>query len=62
MVSRWFSKSKKVAKGVRLNISKGGPSLTLGGKQRKSPIGTSVNLSKRGMRTTFSFFGLRIRL
>ena len=46
-----FRKSVKIAKGVRINFSKSGASLTLGGR------GLSVNFSKRGTRATVGIPG-----
>lgn len=46
-----FRRSVKIAPGVRLNMSKSGPSLSVGGR------GTTVNLSKRGTRTTVGIPG-----
>lgn len=40
-----FRRSVKIAPGVRLNMSKSGPSLSVGGR------GATVNFSKRGTRT-----------
>lgn len=41
-----FSKSIRILPGVRINLSKTGASLSVGGK------GASVNASRRGIRTT----------
>lgn len=41
-----FHKSLKILPGLRLNISKSGPSLSLGG------AGASLNLGKKGARAT----------
>ena len=41
-----FRKSIKIAPGIRLNVSKGGISTSLGGK------GATVNISKKGARVT----------
>lgn len=51
-----FRKSKKVAKGVRLNASKRGASVRVGGKRG------GVSLGKRGVRPSFNLFGFRIQL
>lgn len=48
-----FRKSIKLGKNVRLNISKNGPSLSLGSK------GAKVNISKRGVRTSVGAGGIR---
>jgi hypothetical protein len=44
-------RSVKLFSGVRLNLSKGGPSLSVGGR------GVTQNFSTRGTRTTFSLPG-----
>lgn len=49
-----FRKSVKICKGVRVNFSKSGASLSLGGR------GHSVNYSKRGTRTTIGIPGTGI--
>ncbi|HEX9449000.1 MAG TPA: DUF4236 domain-containing protein, partial [Dongiaceae bacterium] len=41
-----FRKSIRLAKGLRINLSKGGASLSIGGQ------GATVNLSKRGTKVT----------
>jgi hypothetical protein len=46
-----FRKSFKIAKGLKINLSKSGISTTIGGR------GASVNLSKRGTRTTVGLPG-----
>ncbi len=48
-----FRKSKKVAKGVRVTASKGGPSVRVGRR------GAGISVSKRGGRASFSLFGIR---
>ena len=47
-------KSRKIAQGVKINLSKSGISTSLGGK------GATVNLSKRGTRITTGFPGTGI--
>ena len=49
-----FRKSVKVAPGVKINLSKSGGSLSLGGR------GATVNLSSRGVRSTYSIPGTGI--
>lgn len=49
-----FRKSIGIAKGIRLNLSKRGPSISFGGK------GVSVNVSDRGTRTTVGIPGTGI--
>jgi hypothetical protein len=46
-----FRKSIKIAKGLKINLSKSGISTTIGGR------GASVNISKRGTRTTVGLPG-----
>ena len=46
-----FSKTFRVGKFLRLNLSKSGPSIGLG------PSGANVNLSRRGSRTTLGIPG-----
>ena len=46
-----FRRSVKIAPGVRLNMSKSGPSLSVGGR------GATANFSKRGTRTTVGIPG-----
>lgn len=46
-----FRKSFKILPGVRLNVSKSGTSVTVGGR------GVSTNLSKNGRRTTIGLPG-----
>jgi hypothetical protein len=46
-----FRRSVKIAPGVRLNMSKSGPSLSVGGR------GVTANFSKRGTRTTLGIPG-----
>ena len=46
-----FQKRIKIAPGVRLNLSKGSPSVSVGGH------GLTTNLSKRGVTTTASIRG-----
>jgi hypothetical protein len=46
-----FHKSLRIARGLRLNLSKTGPSLSLGGK------GLTFNLGKKGTRTTLGLPG-----
>lgn len=46
-----FHKSARLAPGVRLNVSKTGPSLSLG------PRGASVNVSRNGVRLTLALLG-----
>lgn len=46
-----FRRSVKIVPGVRLNVSKTGPSLSIGGR------GATVNFSKRGTRTTVGIPG-----
>jgi hypothetical protein len=46
-----FRRSVKIAPGVRLNMSKSGPSLSVGGR------GATANFSKRGTRTTIGIPG-----
>ena len=46
-----FRKSFKIAKGLKINLSKSGISTTIGGR------GASVNISKRGTRTTVGLPG-----
>jgi hypothetical protein len=46
-----FRKSVTLAKGLRLNLGKRGPSLSVGGK------GASINISERGTRTTVGIPG-----
>ena len=46
-----FRKSIKIAPGIRLNISKRGQSLSIGGR------GATTNISKRGIRQTFGIPG-----
>jgi hypothetical protein len=46
-----FRKSLKLLPGLKLNISKTGPSLSTG------PRGASVNLGRRGIRATLSLLG-----
>ncbi|PZO54757.1 MAG: hypothetical protein DCF15_11460 [Phormidesmis priestleyi] len=49
-----FRKSVKIAPGVKLNLSKSGGSLSLGGR------GATVNISNRGVRSTYSLPGTGI--
>jgi hypothetical protein len=49
-----FSKSIKIAPGVRINIGKKGSSVSIGKK------GATVNLSKKGIRTTLGIPGTGI--
>ncbi|QUS60785.1 DUF4236 domain-containing protein [Synechocystis sp. PCC 7339] len=49
-----FRKSIKIAPGIRVNLSKSGASLSIGGK------GSTVNISSRGVRTTYSIPGTGI--
>jgi len=51
-----FRKSKKIAKGVRLNAGKRGGSVRVGGRH------AGVSIGKRGVHPSISFFGFRIRL
>lgn len=46
-----YRKSIKICKGVRMNLSKSGPSLSLGGR------GCSVNINKHGVRNTVGIPG-----
>lgn len=46
-----FHKSAKIAPGVKVNIPRTGPSLSLG------PQGASVNLSRQGVRLTLALAG-----
>ena len=46
-----FRKSVKIMPGVRLNVSKTGASLSVGGR------GATTNLSKRGIKSTFGIPG-----
>lgn len=46
-----FSKSIRIARGVRINLSKSGPSVSIGGK------GLTANASRKGVRTTASVPG-----
>ena len=46
-----FRKSVKIGKGVKVNFSKSGASLSLGGR------GHSINIGGRGARTTFGIPG-----
>src|SRR5688500_7327902 len=46
-----FCKSFKIAKGLKINLSKSGVSTTIGGR------GASVNISKHGTRTTVGLPG-----
>ena len=46
-----FRRSVKIAPGIRLNLSKGGASTSLGGR------GATVNVSKRGVRGTVGIPG-----
>ena len=46
-----FRRSVKIAPGIRLNLSKGGVSTSLGGR------GATVNVSKRGVRGTVGLPG-----
>jgi hypothetical protein len=48
-----FRKSKKVAPGVRLTVSKGGPSVSVGRK------GARVSVGRRGARTSFKLGPIR---
>ncbi len=43
-----FSRSIRILPGVRINLSKSGPSISVGAR------GASVNIGKRGVRTTAS--------
>ncbi|MGP1374562.1 MAG: DUF4236 domain-containing protein [Almyronema sp.] len=49
-----FRKSVKIAPGVKINLSKSGGSLSLGGR------GATVNISSRGVRSTYSIPGTGI--
>lgn len=49
-----FRKSIGITKGIRLNLSKRGPSISFGGK------GISMNVSDRGTRTTIGIPGTGI--
>jgi hypothetical protein len=49
-----FRRSVRLAPGLRLNLSKSGPSLSVGGR------GATVNISKKGTRTTLSIPGAGI--
>jgi hypothetical protein len=49
-----FRKSVKIAPGVKINLSKSGCSLSLGGR------GATVNISSRGVRSTYSIPGTGI--
>jgi len=52
----FFRKSLKIAPGIRLNLSKRGPGISVG------PRGTKVSVSSRGeRRASFSFKGLNWR-
>lgn len=46
-----FRRSKKILPGVRLNVSRGGPSVSLGTR------GARVNVGRRGVTRTFSLPG-----
>lgn len=46
-----FHRALKLSKGLKLNLSKTGPSLSVGGK------GLSVNLGRRGLKQTVSLPG-----
>ncbi|MCE7887674.1 MAG: DUF4236 domain-containing protein [Alphaproteobacteria bacterium PRO2] len=46
-----FRKSIKIIPGIRLNLSKSGPSVSVGGK------GLTYNVSKKGTRTTVGIPG-----
>ena len=48
-----FRKSIKIFKGLNLNFSKNGPSISVG------PQGFKVNVGKKGVRTTVSKNGFR---
>ena len=57
LVAIWdfrFRKSVKIAPGVKLNLSKSGGSLSLGGR------GATVNINSRGVRSTYSIPGTGI--
>ena len=43
-----FRKSIRIMPGVRLNLSKSGPSISIGGR------GAGVNVGRKGVRTTVS--------
>lgn len=49
-----FRKSIKIAPGIKVNLSKSGTSLSIGGR------GSTVNISSRGVRTTYSIPGTGI--
>ncbi|MCB8883829.1 DUF4236 domain-containing protein [Acidisoma cellulosilytica] len=49
-----FRRSVRIAPGLRLNLSKSGPSLSVGGK------GATFNISKKGTRATFGIPGTGI--
>ncbi len=54
-MAKWrFRKSKKIAPGVRINLSRSGPSLSVG------PKGAKVNISRKGTRTTVGIPGTGI--
>ncbi|HEX2171771.1 MAG TPA: DUF4236 domain-containing protein [Dehalococcoidia bacterium] len=50
-----FRKSLKLLPGVRLNLSKGGPSLSVGRS------GAAANLGRRGVRVTLGLPGTGLR-
>jgi hypothetical protein len=50
-----FRKSFKIAPGIRINLSKSGPSVSVGGR------GASVNVSKRGTTVGGGAGGIRYR-
>lgn len=51
IMGKRYRKSIKICKGVRMNLSKSGPSLSLGGR------GCSVNINKHGVRNTVGIPG-----